>query len=83
MRYVSEQKRTITNANLATQNMPTIPSYAVTDLMLAYRVSTNINLRMNLYNLFNKNYISTLNNGGSRIVLGVPRSFALTASFLF
>lgn len=84
MRYVSEQKRTITsNTNLATQNMPTIPSYAVTDLMLAYRVSSNINLRMNLYNLFNKNYISTLNNGGSRIVLGVPRSFALTASFLF
>ncbi len=67
-RYVSEQKRVVTtNTNLATQNMPAIPAYTVVDMMAAYKVSKNTNLRLNVYNVFNEEYISTLNNGGSRM----------------
>lgn len=84
VRYVSEQKRVVTaGADLATQNMPKIPSSVVTDLMAAYKLSKNVNLRLNVYNLFDKEYISTLNNGGSRLVLGAPRSGMLSANFQF
>lgn len=83
-RYVSDQKRVVTRGTeLSTQNMPKIPSFWVADLMAAYKVNRNVNLRLNIYNLFDKDYISTLNNNGSRMVLGAPRSAALTAEFLF
>lgn len=84
LRHVSEQKRVITAGGVAaTTNMPDIPSYTVADLMLGYKVSKNVNLQLNVYNLFDKDYISTLNNGGGRLVLGAPRSAALTASIKF
>jgi catecholate siderophore receptor len=83
-RYTSEQKRVVTsNTNLATQNMPVIPAYSVVDIMAAYKVSKNTNLRLNVYNVFNEEYINTLNNGGSRVTLGAPVSAALTAEFSF
>ena len=84
VRYVSDQKRVITAGTvLATQNMPEIPSYVVADLMAAYQLTKNFSLRLNVYNLFDKEYISALNNGGSRVLLGVPRSAALTAVLKF
>ncbi|MBL0230509.1 MAG: TonB-dependent siderophore receptor [Moraxellaceae bacterium] len=83
-RYVSEQKRVVTtNTNLATQNMPAIPAYTVVDMMAAYKVSKNTNLRLNVYNVFNEEYISTLNNGGSRMTLGAPISASIAAEFSF
>lgn len=83
-RYVSEQKRVITvGSNLATQNVPNIPSYWVADAMVAYQFSDKVSVRLNVYNLFDKDYISVLNNGGSRLTLGTPRSAALTANFKF
>jgi len=81
-RYVSEQKRVVA-AGAAVSPMPNIPSYWVADLMAAYRVNKNLNLRLNVYNLFDKEYISTLNNGGTRMTLGTPRSAMLTAEMQF
>lgn len=84
LRHTGEQLRTITaGTDLSTQNMPRIPASTVADLMAAWRVNKNLNLQLNVYNLFDKEYISTLNNGGSRATLGQPRSFALTASVQF
>lgn len=84
VRHVSEQKREITEgANLATVNMPTIAASTVFDLMAAYKVSNNLNLRLNVYNLFDKEYISTMNNNGARVTLGAPRSATLTAVYNF
>lgn len=80
LRHVSEQKRTITDADLSTQNMPKIQAYTVADLMLAYKLSRHINLQLNVTNLFDKDYLSTLNNGGSRATMGLPRAVAVTAS---
>ncbi len=82
-RYVSEQKRLITGGDPAVNNMPNIPSYWVADMMAAYKLSKNANLRLNVYNLFDKEYISTLNNSGARMTLGTPRSAMLTANFQF
>lgn len=83
-RYVSEQKRVVTTGTaLNVSNMPKIPSYWVTDMMAAYKVNRNVNIRLNIYNLFDKAYISTLNNNGARMVLGAPRSASVTAEFLF
>ncbi len=84
VRYVSDQKRLVAaGQSEATTNMPKIPSYWVTDMMAAYAVSKQLNLRLNVYNLFDKEYISTLNNGGGRMTLGQPRSAMLTANFQF
>jgi catecholate siderophore receptor len=40
-------------------------------------------VNLNVYNLADKEYISTLNNGGGRVVLGQPRSAALTFNYKF
>ena len=83
-RYVSEQDRVITSGtDLATQNMPEIPSYWVADAMAAYRVNDNVNLRVNLYNLFDEEYIESLNNSGARARMGVPRSAMFTTELSF
>lgn len=83
-RYVSEQKRLIAkDADKSVNNMPEIPSYWVGDLMAAYRVNDNLNLRMNVYNLFDEDYIATLNNSGARAVLGTPRSAMFTTELSF
>jgi catecholate siderophore receptor len=84
-RYISEQKRVVDPAlDPATQNgLASIPSYSVYDAMLAYKLDKNITLRLNVYNLTDKDYISTLNNGGTRVTLGLPRTATLTAQFQF
>ncbi len=82
-RYMGEQKRLVTTANPALNNVPNIESYTVADAMLAYAVNKNLNLRLNVYNIFDKEYVETLNNGGSRVRLGLPRSAMVTAEFVF
>ncbi len=83
-RYVSEQKRLITvGTNPATQNVPNVPSYWVADLMAAYQINEKFSVRLNVYNLADKEYLSVLNNGGSRLALGAPRSATLTANYKF
>ncbi|WP_137921833.1 TonB-dependent siderophore receptor [Hydrogenophaga sp. 2FB] len=83
-RYTSEQKRVITAAtNLATQNVPNIPSSWVADAMVGYQFNDKVSVRLNIYNLFDKEYLSVLNNGGSRLALGAPRSAAVTANIKF
>lgn len=82
-RYMGEQKKLVTTANPATNNTPNIESYVVADAMVAYAVNKNLNLRLNVYNLFDKEYVETLNNGGSRVRLGLPRSAMMTAEFMF
>jgi len=84
VRYMGEQKRLVdpTQAAAAT-NMPAIPHYAVVDAMASYKVNKNVSLQLNLYNVFDKFYINTLNNSGARATLGAPRYAQLTANFLF
>lgn len=84
LRYTSEQKRLIDPAaNPALNNVGAIPAYTVADAMLAYKVTNKVTLQLNVYNLFDKFYISALNNGGSRYSLGQERSAQLSANVAF
>ncbi|MEO7495651.1 MAG: catecholate siderophore receptor Fiu, partial [Massilia sp.] len=82
LRYSSEQKRNVA-PGAALTTAPGIPAYAVADAMLRYKVSNNVALQLNVYNLTDKFYVSSLNNGGSRVVLGAERFALLSANILF
>jgi catecholate siderophore receptor len=82
-RYVGDQKRLVTDVPSSTQNMPEIPSYVAADAMVAYKFSKQLNLRLNVYNIFDKEYIETMNNSGARVRMGLPRSALLTAEIMF
>ncbi len=81
-RYSSEAKRFV-NATGAPGNLPNVPSYWVADAMVAYQLTDKVSLRLNVYNLFDDEYLMAVNNGGGRLALGAPRSAALTANFKF
>ena len=81
-RFVDDQKR-VRDVTTTPQNMPAIPSYVVFDALVGYTINNNASVNLNLYNLADEEYISTLNNGGGRVVLGQPRSAALTLNYKF
>jgi hypothetical protein len=58
-------------------------SYWVVDSMLGYVVNKNVDLQLNLYNIFNKDYVAAINKSGYRYTPGTPRAVALTANFKF
>jgi catecholate siderophore receptor len=83
-RYTSEQIRSTTpGTNFAVTTLPEIPAYWVWDGMASYDLTDKVTLQLNVYNLFDEDYLSTLNNGGSRIMIGTPRYAKLTASMKF
>lgn len=82
--YVSDQKRVVDpTATVSTSNVPEIPGYTVFNGMFSYTVNEGLALQLNVNNLFDKFYISSLNNSGARLRLGAPRNAQLTASFKF
>lgn len=81
-RYVSEAKRFV-NTSGAQGNLPNVPSYWVADAMAKYQINAKTSLQLNIYNLFDEEYLMTVNNGGGRLALGSPRSATLTANFKF
>lgn len=83
-RYLGKQRRvTDPEADLAVENMPSIDAYWVADAMASYVVHKNVTLQLNVQNLFDKEYIGTLNNNGNRYQPGAPRTFTLAANVLF
>jgi catecholate siderophore receptor len=83
-RYLGKQRRvTDPAANLSEENMPSIAAYWVADAMASYAVHKNVTLQLNIQNLFDKAYVSTLNNNGNRYQPGAPRTFTLAANLLF
>ncbi len=81
-RYVSEAKRFVSTSG-AQGNMPNVPSYWVADAMAKYQINPKLSLQLNIYNLFDEEYLMALNNGGGRLALGAPRSATLTANYKF
>jgi catecholate siderophore receptor len=58
-------------------------SYWVFDAMASYPINKNIDLRLNVYNLADKEYVQAINKSGYRYTPGAPRSGSLTANFKF
>lgn len=60
-----------------------IDAYWVFDAMASYRISKNVDLQLNIYNLTDKDYVAAINKSGYRYTPGTPRSARLTANFTF
>lgn len=58
-------------------------SYWVYDAMATYRLSKNVDLQLNIYNLFDKEYVAAINKSGYRYFPGIERSARLTANIRF
>jgi catecholate siderophore receptor len=58
-------------------------SYWVYDAMASYAISKNVDVRLNVYNLADKQYVAAINKSGYRYTPGTPRSASLTANFKF
>ena len=79
-RYVDTAARSSAGV---TSNLLTIPSYWVADAMASYDVTKNLSLQLNINNLFDKQYYTSLNSGGSRYTPGQERNALLTANLKF
>jgi catecholate siderophore receptor len=58
-------------------------AYTVVNAVVAYRISPNATLRLNAYNLFDKDYVAAINKSGYRYVPGTPRTLLVSADFIF
>ncbi|WP_414903342.1 TonB-dependent siderophore receptor [Sphingomonas flavalba] len=62
-------------------------AYAVVDALVGYQANARLNLQLNVYNLFDKRYFSSINAQpvvwGGNTVYGTPRDFRLTARYRF
>ena len=58
-------------------------SYTVWDAVASYPVNDRLSLRLNAYNVFDKQYVAAINKSGYRYTPGAPRSAMLSASFSF
>lgn len=81
VRYVGDVERQNTNNPSVTS--PTNPAYWIFDAMAQYQVTEKFSLRLNLYNLADELYASSLNNNGGRATPGAPFSAMLTATYKF
>jgi len=55
----------------------------VADAVADYQVNRRVDLRLNVYNLFDKEYVAAINKSGYRYTPGAPRWASLTANFHF
>ena len=58
-------------------------SYWVVDAMASYQVTKEFSLQLNVYNLFDKEYVAAINKSGYRYTPGMPRTVRLTAAVKF
>jgi catecholate siderophore receptor len=82
MRYVDTAARS-SNVAAPTSNLLQAPAYWVGDAMASYDISKNWQVQLNVYNLFDKKYMQSLNNGGSRYTPGAPRNGLISVNAKF
>lgn len=58
-------------------------SYTVYDAVISMPVGEALTIRLNGYNLFDKQYVAAINKSGYRYTPGAPRTFLLSADFRF
>ncbi len=81
VRYVDTVARS--SNNVVASNLVSSEDYWVTDLMASYDVNKNVSIQLNLNNVFDKEYVSSINNGGSRYSPGPARNALVTANLKF
>jgi catecholate siderophore receptor len=84
VQYVGETERLqATTAPTATTFSNQVPSYWIGSGMLSYAADKHLTLRLNVNNIFNREYVASLNNNGYRVNLGTPRTFLVTVELKF
>ncbi|UPG84901.1 catecholate siderophore receptor Fiu [Luteibacter aegosomatis] len=58
-------------------------AYWVFDAMASYPVNPHVDLQLNVYNLFDKDYVAAINKSGYRYTPATPRSAMLSANIRF
>lgn len=58
-------------------------AYWVFDAMASYPVNRHVDLQLNVYNLFDKDYVAAINKSGYRYTPATPRSAMLSANIRF
>ena len=81
-RYADTSARS-SNTAAPTTYLLTAPAYWVTDGMVAYDISRNWSAQLNVGNLFDRKYMASLNNGGSRYTPGASRNALLSLNAKF
>jgi catecholate siderophore receptor len=79
-RYSGEMKR---GNDGAIGTPTTIDAYWVFDAMASYPISDHLHLQLNVYNVFDEDYVAAINKSGYRYNPGAPRSTMLTANVRF
>jgi catecholate siderophore receptor len=82
MRYADASARS-SNTAAPTANLLTAPAYWVGDAMASVDLSPNWQVQLNVYNLFDRKYLQSLNNGGSRYTPGAERNALLSLNAKF
>ncbi|MBN8456382.1 MAG: TonB-dependent siderophore receptor [Verrucomicrobia bacterium] len=59
------------------------PSYAVVDAMLEYKLNEHVDMRLNLTNLLDRDYIQSINNNTQRGNYGAPFGVTFTTNISF
>lgn len=77
MQYVAEQTSGVQPSLTGTRKV-TVPSYTVVDLYASYQFTPKTQLRLNLYNAFDKKYISQIAEGGAQGIPGKGRQLIAT-----
>ena len=60
-----------------------IPDYWVFDSMVSYQATPNVGIQLNINNLFDEDYVNSINRGGLRYIAGAERNYRLTFNFKF
>ena len=60
-----------------------VSSYTLVDAMVSYEATKNLTVQVNGYNLFDEDYVSAVNNGGSRYIPGTARSYLVSLNVKF
>jgi len=81
VRYSDETKRSTTDATIT--NITGTDAYWVFDALVAYEINEHVTVRLNVYNVFEEEYLRTVNNNGGRYNPGAPRSFVVSADWKF
>jgi len=82
MRYADTAARS-SNTATPTSNLLQAPAYWVGDAMASYDIDRNWQVQLNVYNLFDRKYMASLNNGGSRYTPGAPRNGLVSVNAKF
>ncbi|PNK59834.1 TonB-dependent siderophore receptor [Psychrobacter sp. FDAARGOS_221] len=84
VRYVDEQKREANpDADLAQTSMPVIPDYWAFDVFASYRFNDAFSADLNINNVFDKDYLESVNILGYRAIKGEPLNAMLTLKYQF